>query len=336
MSDDYRGLGWKFGALTVQRHAAMLAPLTFLLPGGRQVNPMHIAPWADEAGTETLPGILRRLRGEWPCVPFGYAVPGDASPPGWAAVMGPPGPDEEVHGYSSNHAWNWEAAPHGSLALSIDYPDGNPVARLERTITPDPAAPAVDLTLTIHIREACELPLGLHATFRLPEAAGEAVIEPARFRTGRTFPGTVEPGKEIFAVDRLFTSLSSVPGRDGGNLDASHVPLPMATEELLQLDDIDGSVALANTVERYRVRLTWPRQHFPSLLLWYSNLGRNQSPWDGRHLALGMEPICSPFGLGPDTARRPNPVSTAGTPTVRAFAAGEVFTTRYRIAVDPL
>ena len=75
--DKYRGLGWAHGALTVQRLGAMLAPITFVLADGRQVSPMHVAPWANAPGTETLPGILRKLRGEWPCVPFGYSVPAD-------------------------------------------------------------------------------------------------------------------------------------------------------------------------------------------------------------------------------------------------------------------
>src|SRR5262245_57667152 len=59
---DYRGLGWAHGCLTVQRLGAMLGPLTFVLADGRQVSPLHIAPWADESGGEALPGVLRRLR----------------------------------------------------------------------------------------------------------------------------------------------------------------------------------------------------------------------------------------------------------------------------------
>ena len=46
--DDYRGLGWAHGALTVQRLGAMLAPVTFVLANGRQISPMHIAPWSAE------------------------------------------------------------------------------------------------------------------------------------------------------------------------------------------------------------------------------------------------------------------------------------------------
>jgi hypothetical protein len=60
------------------------------------------------------------------------------------------------------------------------------------------------------------------------------------------------------------------------------------------------------------------------------------APWNGRHLALGMEPICSPFGLGPAVARADNPMAKVGTPTARDFTAGEAFTTRYRIEAEAL
>jgi hypothetical protein len=335
-NDAYRGLGWKHGALVVQRHAAMLAPLTFLLPNGRQVNPLHVAPWAEEPGTSELPGILQRLRGEWPCVHFGYSVTDPTAPAEWARLNVPAEPDEEVHGHGSNHPWTREEGSGASLRLSIAYPPGDPVKRLVRTITPDANAPAVDIELRIEIRDACRLPLGLHPTFHLPAKPGGARIEPAAFAEGRTYPGTVEPSAPLFAIDRAFTSLKAVPGRDGGSIDASRLPFARHTEELLQLNGIDGGVALANEAEGYRVRLTWQKEHFPSLLLWISNRGRKEAPWNGRHLALGMEPICSPFGLGPAVARGENPMAKAGTPTARDFAAGEIFTTRYRIEAEAL
>ncbi|TIT84181.1 MAG: hypothetical protein E5W55_34800, partial [Mesorhizobium sp.] len=110
----------------------MLAPVTFLLADGRQVAPMHIAPWSNEPGAEMLPGILRRLRGEWPCVPFGYSVPAEGWPESWVRVMGPPAPDEEVHGHSSNHDWTWRDSERGSLSLALAYPEASPVERVER------------------------------------------------------------------------------------------------------------------------------------------------------------------------------------------------------------
>src|SRR5262249_13255910 len=150
--------------------------------------------------------ILRRLRGEWPCVPFGYSVPADGFAADWAPLMQPAPPDEEAHGHSSNNHWNWADCSATSVSLSLDYPAASPVERVERTITPDPAHPAVDIEFRIHARTACRLPIGLHPTFRLPQTLGMAAIEPASFDHGRTYPGNVD-ASSVFTVDRMFTSL---------------------------------------------------------------------------------------------------------------------------------
>jgi len=336
MSDTERSLSWAHGTLTVQRLGAMLAPVEFRLADGRSVEPLHVAPWADEPGTEALPGILRRLRGEWPCVPFGYSVPNDGWPTEWATVMGSAGEDEEVHGHSSNHEWNWQEDDGHSLRLSLNYPQSSPVMRVERLISPDPGAPAIDLTFRVIVRRPCRLPVGLHPVFRLPPEPGDAHLELGAFRVGHTYPHDVEPGKAAFAANRCFRDLAAVPARAGGNIDASTLPLEMDTEELLQIEGLDGRVALSNLAERYRAELTWDTRHFPSLLLWMSNRGRTAAPWNGRHLAIGIEPICSPFGLGPATALADNPIALSGVPTAQDMSPDTPFETHYRIAASAL
>src|SRR5262245_32663016 len=242
MSDgsDSRGLGWAHGALSVQRLGAMLAPLTFVLADGRQGSPLHIAPWSDKPEAAALPGILTRLRGEWPCVPFGYSVPAEGWPAEWANVIEEPETDEEVHGYCSNHLWNFLPDDGTSLRLGLDYPAASPVARVERTIKPDPGGPAVDFAFSIAVRRPCRLPIGLHPVFRLPAEAGGARIELGRDSHGFTYPGTVEPGATLFAADRRFLSLAEVPARAGGSVDAGGVPLSEDIEELLQIEGTRG------------------------------------------------------------------------------------------------
>jgi len=324
-------------AFAIQRLGAQLGPAVFVLPDGRQVSPLHVAPWADAPGAETLPGVLRSLRGEWPCVPFGYGTAVTADTPArWADIIAPPEQNEDIHGHSSNALWDWQDCEDGGLALSIAYPDSHPVDRLTRTVRAVPGEAALDFTLGITTRADCQLPLGLHFTFRLPAATGAARIEPGGHRIVRSFPGTTEPGASLFAIDREFADLGAAPTRDGGTIDASAVPLAGHVEDLLQIDGSDGTMALAVPAEGYRARITWDPALCPSVLLWYSNRGRTAFPWNGTHLALGMEPVCSPFGLGPATARGPNPVSAAGTPTTRTFRAGETLTTRYRLTIDPI
>lgn len=236
---------------------------------------------------------------------------------GWRAYL-------ETHGHASNHEWEWMDTCNGThLALRIVYPPTSPVERLERTITPVPGAAAVDMELRIYVRRACVMPLGLHPCFRLPSEVGGATIESTA--PGHTYPGTLELGATLFAEFKPFASLKAVPSRHDGAaaVDASRLPFAEPVEELLQLHGAD-SIALANHVDGYRVRLHWNRDHFPSLLLWMSNRGRTAYPWSGRHCCLGMEPICSPFGLGESLAVRANPISdgelTRPCMTVASFA----------------
>jgi hypothetical protein len=336
MSDDaYRGRGWEHGAFVVQRYAGMLAPITFVLGDGRQVSPMQIAPWTGEP--EDYLGVNKKLRGDWACVPFGSGPETSAGwPEEWAKLIGKPEPWEMLHGFGSNNNWTWLEDDGRSLRLAIDCPRENPVKRLERTVTPDPNGPAVDIELKVEVWEDVELPFGVHPTFRLPTIPGGARIESGKFREGRTFPTVFEPGASRFAPNTTFGDLAAVPTEVGSTVDATRIPFVENGEDFLLLSGIDGTAALANLAEGYRVRLTWQAEHFPSLGLWLTNKGRKVPPWNGRHLAIGMEPICSPFGLGPATARADNPVKMSGTPTAYAFKAAAPLVTRYRIEAEAI
>lgn len=312
----------------VQSLGGMLGPVLFMLPDGRQVAPLHVAPWFDDTGRDAHPPILQELRGEWPCVPFG-ADARRALPPGWPNVTG----DWPVpHGHGSNLHWQFTDVAADTLQMVCDYPADHPIRRLRRTITADPDAPALAIRLQIEARADCTLPLGLHPTLRLP-ATGAAQLTPPRFETGRVFPVDVEVGRGLLRPDAGFTDLAQVPTRDGGHMSLLTLPLPQDTEELVQLCGVQGGFALTHIAEGWQVRLDWDVAVFPSLLLWVSNRGRDHAPWNGRHVALGAEPIASAFDLGPAVSRAPNPIAAGGTATTVALRASEPFSTQYRISV---
>jgi len=267
----------------------MLGPVLFRLPDGRKVSPLHVAPWAGDPQAASLPGILRALRGDFVCVPFGadraLALAGD-----WAHLSCPaPEKPGAPHGPSSNAVWKRQ---DDGLHLTLVYPDDSPVSLLDRVIRPDPDCPAIDMVLTLHIR------------------------------------------RDLAPAAR-FADLAAVPLTAGGTADLSRLPLPYATEELVQLTDAGGRATLTWPGEGFRAHLTWDAGHFPDLILWVSNRGRAAFPWNGRHQALGLEPVCAAFDLGTRISAGPNPLQTATHPTARSFCAGEVFTTRHRIAVEP-
>lgn len=328
-----RALLWDRGVVSVESLGGMLGPTLFVLPDGRQVAPFQIAPWANEPGTETLPGVLRRLRGEWPCVPFGS----DAARPAqgeWPSSHSAGTLDPFPHGFGSNNHWRFDALSPSRISLSIAYPDRHPIGSLERHISPDPAHAAIDFELVVNVRSNCAVPIGLHPCFRLPATPGAMRIEVDDNVVAATSPGDVD-ASSIFAPGRFLERWSAVPLRDGSTLDVSRVPLARQTEDLLQLLDMDGRAALWNVAEGYRVRLSWNPEHFPSALLWFSNRGRQFAPWNGRHLALGFEPICSALDLGAQISAANNPITARGVATARKFRAGERFVTRYRVEVEP-
>ena len=311
---------------------AMLGPTLFVLPDGRQIAPFHIAPWFDRGEAAGEPGILQRLRGEWPCVPFGAASDRDAGD-GWPGSVATDEPDPNPHGFAAGHHWHWLSSPDTELALAVDYPASHPVSRLERRVRPVPGLPAIDFELTMHVRAACSLPIGLHPTFRLPAEPGAMQLD-INAAAAASFPGQVDV-TSIFAPGQIVPDWHAIALTDGTVLDPSRLPLARHTEDLLQLLGADGRAVMHNLAENYRVSLEWNKEHFPSLLLWISNRGRQHAPWNGRHLALGVEPICSAFDLGTKISSAPNPLNALGYPTARSFHAGEVFVTRYRVSVDP-
>lgn len=328
-----RSLVWRHGVVSVEALGGMIGPSLFVLPDGQQVAPFQVAPWANETGQGNLPGILARLRGEWPCVPFGSDADRPAAD-GWPASLAGTTIDPLPHGFGSNVEWQFAAVEADAISLSIQYPADHPVRTLRRRVTPDPASAVLDFELEIDIRSDCTLPIGLHPCFRLPSTPGAMRIEVPSDITGMTFPAQVDTSS-IFEQGAVLQPWHDVPLRDGSRFDTRSVPLPQATEELVQLLDMTGEASLWNTLEGYRVTLSWNAEHFPSALLWFSNRGRQFAPWNGRHLALGLEPICSAFDLGQQISVADNPIARRGTPTARTFAAGERFVTRYRIAVEP-
>src|SRR5512146_895052 len=96
----------KFVKAQVQSLGAMLGPAWFSI-GGRIIQPFAVAPWGDDSGPEylRLPNILKRLRGEWVCVPFGIEGGGRRLPRDWLPIQAPADLEPLPHGRSSNAEW---------------------------------------------------------------------------------------------------------------------------------------------------------------------------------------------------------------------------------------
>lgn len=324
-------LHWRHGQAELRALGGLLGPITFNLADGRSLQPMYIAPWADEPGTDDLPPLLRELRGELPCVPFGRTdlpdglyqahlnhSPYDSSSPGLTRGSGSaakpssadprvkPGDDDKKweprnpgddweHGYSANNVWSHlESDPH-FLRIGIDYPAESPIQRLERQITADPDQPALDISLTIWARRDVTVPVALHPTFRVgPQGI---TVKPGHFKEAVAYPVPAEPSVSQLQPNGSSSDLTAMPAISG-TIDLTHLPIPMKTEELLQLIDCAPPFSLYYDSEGVEMSLWWDQGQLPDVMLWVSNGGRAAFPWNGRNYALGVEPVNGAFDLG--------------------------------------
>lgn len=335
--------GWDRGEFSVAAVGAMCGPVNFRLDDGRTIQPFAIAPWSDnpdgDPRYDELPPLLKRLRGDWACVPFG--MPETRSDLRFAWVgrdVETKGLGQYFHGPSANLPFKLERADGGCLEFRLDYPENHPIAWVRRVIRGVPGKARIEFTLEIMPRETIALPIGVHPVFRLPDATGAAELHVAGEAIKvYTYPVDAEPGVSRLAHGGVFESLQAARDKNGASMDLSRHPLAVATEEVVLVGHAVGRACLVNREDQYRVDLDWDPKDFPSCNLWISNRGRTAFPWSGRHCALGIEPVAAPWDLGVAVARNEaSPLRAAGVRTATDFTAGELWMTSYSIAVGPL
>lgn len=282
-------LRWTHGEATVQSLGAMLAPVRFRLSGTRNISPLYIAPWGDDA---RWPGLLRALRGEWPCLPFGTVQTPLGLPRGFEPKQAADGWD---HGYGSNHLWRLVEQTADKLRLCIDYPADGEIESLERIVEAEPDAPELVVSLTVRVRRDTVLPFALHPTFSVPVDGIEVLGCP--YEAIHSYPLSVEPGVSQVSPNCTCASLKALP-TVSGPMDASRLPLRDNTEEIVQMAGCKPPFVLRYSARAADVLLDWNCEELPDALLWISNGGRTGDPWRGRNFALGVEPVQSFFDLG--------------------------------------
>jgi hypothetical protein len=238
------------------------------------------------------------------------------------------------HGFSSNVDWRWTSFGPEEIELACRYPAESDIEEVVRRVRPVPDRAAVDLELIVTARRATRLTAGLHFTFSKPRTL--AKLRPGVFLDAWTSPGPPFESTQAFEPNCRFQDLERTPARNGSFLDATTFPLAVEAEDLIQLNGVDGHFDLDLHADHYRVSLDWNPEHFPSVLLWISNRGLHSPPWNGQHVALGIEPVCSAFGLGLEATRNENPMQRSGINTVIDFQPAVPFKTRYRISASAL
>jgi hypothetical protein len=306
------------------------------LSDGRVVKPLWRPQWADDPEAPEGPPLMRALRGEWLCVPFGYARPSETLAQAWHSNSGAQAQAETwPHGYSANHAWRLLAQDADHLAIAIDYPPDVGISRLERHLALASDGSGFNVESVIHVRRECRVPVALHATFALPRSEGQVRLVPGQFELGYTHPTSIEPGRSHVAVDARFNDLTQVPAALGGTLRRDRLPLPTHAEEVLFLANTDGSFVLEDETAGIRTSLRWDPARLPHCQIWISNCGRTAFPWNGDNLCVGIEPCVSAMDLASAISAAANPLTEEGFRTCVELSPESPWRCEYTLTVEP-
>jgi len=287
-----------------------LGPVEFVL-GKKTVSPFHVAPWAGAKEAKALPPILRALRGDFFCMPFG----GNESP--WKTEKHP------AHGETANNRWEFQVADTKGLWTGLQ-------TVLQTTIRPTTVTKLIALhaghtaVYSRHIVSGGSGPInfGHHAMLAFDSEHGN--VSTSRFVRGQVFPGefekAAEGGYSSLKPGALFNDLAKVPAADGSFADLSRYPAREGFEDLVMLSSKPGTKFGWTAVTFPKARYVWFSLKDPRVLastvLWHSNGGRHYPPWNGRHRrVLGLEEVTSYFHYGLAESVAPNEVSQAGIPT---------------------
>lgn len=306
---------WPQGAGEAQALGGMVGPVHFHL-GGRNVQPLAVAPWSGEPQPPSVPGHLHRLRGAFPCLPFGVGAPLLDPVAEWAFANALPMPGPP-HGHASNGLWR--RANETPLTLRYDGSPEDPVAWMTQCLLPAPERPALAVEVTAATRADARLPFGQHWLLRLPVAPARVEIA-ADFALGLTYPGKLTPGISRARPGARFASLADVPA-EHGTLDLAHLRVMPPLEEVVQLCGVGGPLVVRYPDEGWSLRIDWDRALLPCCLIWIGGAGIAEPPWSNRFLGLGIEPIAAAFDLAPAVSAGDNPIARAGFATALDFAA---------------
>lgn len=289
-----------------------LGPVQFRL-GRRTVAPLSVAPWAEEKLPREMPALLKALRGDFFCAPFG----GNGTP--WRGEQHPP------HGETANAAWRLERLEHAETQVTLSARLDLKVrpGRVTKTIILPEGSPVVGQSHEIAGARG-PLSVGHHAMLRFPEEPGSGLIATSPFVRGQVLPTPFEDpaqrGYSSLQPGAEFTSLAEVPLANGGTTDLSVYPARRGFDDLVMITAAPDLPFAWNAVTFPAQRYVWFSLRDPRVLrhtiLWISNGGRHYAPWNGRHTGvLGLEDTTSYFHYGQAESAGANPLRRLGLPT---------------------
>ncbi|MGH8018404.1 MAG: hypothetical protein ACREIA_08955, partial [Opitutaceae bacterium] len=316
------------------RDGGHLGPVTFRTTHG-DIQPFAVAPWWNETLGPDAPEMLRCLRGDFFCAPFG----GNASP--WRNERHPP------HGETASARWR-------PLSLAEKTPGRVSLeAELKLTVRPGRVLKSIQLRpdeTNVYCRHTLQdmsgpMCLGHHAMLQFPNEEGAGRIALSPFRHGQVCPQPFEVaaqgGYSCLKTAATFKDLRKVPLATGGVADLTRYPSREGFEDLVMVSAARRPAIAWTTVAFPAQGYLWFGLKDPKVLastvMWHSNGGRHYPPWNGRHRGvLGLEEITSYFHFGLAESAAENPISRRGIPTCLRLRRDRPLRIDYIIGVAPI
>jgi hypothetical protein len=267
--------------------------------GNRLLSPLHTAPWVYEFDVPaSLSPAERHLAGDFFCAPFGAS---DVEP-------------APAHGWTANSSWSLVARSDEALTLRLDRPVIGAV--IEKTLRLSANAP---LLYQVHEISGGSggLPVAHHPMVRM---AATGRLDLSAKRLALTPDQPLEPGQNCLACPGRSASLERFPTAEGGTVDLHRFPLTPRDEDFVTLVEAKdrglGWTAVIREAEDDIVFLLKDPKALPVTFLWFSNGGRVDPPWNGRHRGvLGIEDGLAAGPGGHRAALTPSALSRLGVPT---------------------
>lgn len=295
-------------AMTLDLAAGHIRHLS-LEDAGRTLAPLHVAPWVDDPAVvddESLPANVRHLAGDFFCAPFSTSDVEEAPPHGWPA----------------NSPWDL-------VGTEVDDARATAVYRLRKTVL----GAVVEKRLTLRRNQPFlyqthsftggegALPVANHAMVALPTGGRLAFSPKSRVETP---PTALEPdpsrGRSRLAYPASTSDPFQMPLCEGGVADLTRYPLAERHEDFAMMIEAPGHdlgwFAASRPATRDATLSLKSARDLPVTFLWWSNGGRDYSPWNGRHTGvLGIEEGRSYALHGHRASVASNPLSESGIPT---------------------
>jgi hypothetical protein len=206
--------------------AGQLSSVKFRI-GNKIVEPFSTAPWCDKPEAEKLIPLLRELRGDFFCAPFGAG-------PTWEGEAHPP------HGEPANSTWMITSSEPGRL-----------VAKLKTKVRPGTITKIVEARegetnlYQTHLLEGFQgdMCLGHHAMLDF-KRNGSGRISTSKLHLAQVLPAPFENPAEggycSLKQGAWFRRLDSVPLAIGGKTNLSQYPNREGFEDLVMLHHKDA------------------------------------------------------------------------------------------------